>query len=56
MTPQEEREMHSLAARLLSLTQGTGWEAMRYFAIGRVMQQLAEYCPTCDCQIKKETP
>ena len=50
MTDQEEQEMHALAVQLESLTRGTGWEAMRYLAIGRTMQKLAEYCAVCDCQ------
>lgn len=42
----EERDMHELAKRLAELTEGVGWEAMRYAAIARTMEQLAEYCPT----------
>jgi hypothetical protein len=55
MTSHEEVEMHLLAQKLEELTRGTGWEAMRYFAIGRVMQQLAEYCATCDCKSKRKS-
>ena len=52
MTSTDEMEMHRLACSLVQLTQGTGWEAMRYLAIARVMAQLTEYCATCDCQEK----
>ena len=44
MTPTEEVEMHALAIQLEELTRGTGWEAMRYAAIGRLMEKLIEYC------------
>jgi hypothetical protein len=44
MTPQEETEMHALAASLKKLTRGTGWTAMQYAAIGAVMNKLQEYC------------
>jgi hypothetical protein len=50
MTDTEEREMHALAVKLVALTRDPGWEAMRYYAIGIVMKQLAEYCAVCDCQ------
>lgn len=57
MSEREEREMHELAKRLEELTRGTGWEAMRYMAVGRVMEQLAEYCAVCDCRKQvKPTP
>lgn len=49
----EESEMHRLATALAKVTEGTGWEASRYWAICQIMQQLAEYCPTCPCQEKK---
>jgi hypothetical protein len=55
MTSDQEREMHRLAEELVVLTTGTGWEAMRYLAIGRVMEQLTAYCATCDCQRAKRT-
>lgn len=44
MTQAQEREMHELAVRLAKITEGEGWEAMRYWAIGNLMNQLAEYC------------
>lgn len=44
MTPTEEKEMHALAKKLEQLTEGTGWEAMRYGQIGKVLQQLTAYC------------
>lgn len=47
MTPQEETEMHELATTLAQLTEGTGWEMMRYMAIGQVLEQLTRYCATC---------
>ena len=50
MTSNEEEEMHALAVRLAQLTEGVGWEALRYLAIARCMEQLATYCATCDCQ------
>lgn len=50
MTSREEAEMHRLAVRLEELTRGDGWEAARYAAIGRIMEQLAEYCAVCDCK------
>lgn len=56
MTPAEEQEMHEWAKRLMALTTGTGWEAARYGAIARVMENLSTYCAVCDCQVKKGTP
>lgn len=57
MTPQREVEMHELARQLEVLTRGEGWEAMRYFQIGSVMEKLADYCATCDCRKRKsESP
>jgi len=50
MTPQEETEMHELAMTLAQLTEGTGWEMMRYMAIGQVLEHLTRYCATCPCQ------
>lgn len=44
MSAQEELEMHALAVKLEQLTRGTGWEAMRYLAIGKIMEELARYC------------
>lgn len=44
MTSTEETEMHTLAEQLEKLTQGTGWEASRYAAIGHTMARLIEYC------------
>jgi ribosomal protein S6 len=52
VTDLQEIEMHQLAKRLAKLTEGIGWEAMRYLAIGRVMEDLAKYCAVCDCQRK----
>ena len=45
MTDDEEKQMHEFAVQLEGLTRGTGWEAMRYFAIAVVMEKLAEFCP-----------
>jgi hypothetical protein len=53
MTTKDEQEMHALAEQLERLTRGVGWEAMRYAAIGRLMERLAAYCAVCDCQRKK---
>lgn len=53
MTPTEEREMHCLAVILADLTDGTGWEAMRYAAIGTMMQRLSEYAAPCACIAKR---
>lgn len=44
MTAEQEQEMHDLAVRLEKLTQGTGWEAMRYAAVGATLAKLEEYC------------
>mgnify|MGYP001612074377 CR=1 FL=1 len=52
MTALEERNMHDLSVKLEQLTRGTGWEAMRYMAIASIMEQLSEYCATCDCKVK----
>jgi len=56
MTPSEEREMHELAKRLVALTEGVGWGAMRYGAIGVTMEKLAAYCAVCDCHRKRRAP
>lgn len=53
MNATEETEIHALAIQLEQLTQGTGWEAMRYWSIGLTMKRLAEYCAVCDCQKKQ---
>ena len=50
MTPTEEHEMHALAVQLAKLTEGEGWEAMRYGAVGSIMQKLSEYC-ACVCEL-----
>ena len=44
MKATEEQEMHELAKRLVVLTEGTGWEMARYWLIGKIMDELAEYC------------
>lgn len=44
MAPHEEREMHDLAVKLEVLTRGCRWEAMRYWSIAQIMQQLTQYC------------
>ena len=49
MKPTDEQEMHELAVQLSELTNGSGWEASRYWAIGRVMERLKEYVAVCDC-------
>lgn len=50
---EDERAMHELAVRLVELTEGTCWEAMRYWAIGRTLEQISEYCATCECQARR---
>lgn len=50
MTLAEETAMHDLAVKLAQLTSGVGWTAMKYAAIGKTMERLAEYCAVCDCQ------
>ena len=53
MTAQDERQMHELAKKLAELTANPPWEAMRYAAIGFVMEQLAQFCAVCDCRKEK---
>jgi len=53
MTIEEEKEFADIARRMADTAKEPGWEAMRYMAIGRYMEQLATFCAVCDCQVKK---
>jgi hypothetical protein len=52
---EQEREFYELAQKLADISRRPGWEAMRYQAIGGLMEQLAAYCAVCDCQRKPVT-
>jgi hypothetical protein len=53
MTAEDEIEMHEWAVKLAQFTEGTGWEAMRYLAIARLLLKLTEFCAICDCTAKR---
>lgn len=53
MNTRDQQAMHNVAVRLMQLTEGTGWEAMRYAAIARTVEELTTFCAVCDCQAQR---